>query len=186
MATINTNKILFVATFLSKLAFALLFAAGTFLIHTRIVKNDLVLSCGGDETYIMRKRRVHCEGDECDTWIEIGINPTPENVTEPWDVKVVDCMYNVRGGLFTAAAVFFVFSIILEDPRVKTINEKLHLLIAMLHAVGGLLLFGSVVSEMDIMKRVSSSSPIWVFADYQNSFIMTTQISPIFFGLLEL
>lgn len=168
----NTNKILFIATFLSKLAFTLLFAAGTFLIHTHIVENDLLLSCGGNKTYF-RVKHSHCyingDNERCDP---IWYDYNGVNITEPWDEKVVQCMYNVRGGLFTAAAVFFVFSIILEDPRVKTMNEKLHLLMTMLHALGGLFLFGSVVSEMDIMKRVSSSSIFWTFGDYKYSFVI--------------
>lgn len=121
------------------------------------------MSCGGDETYF--------GGNAYSVYghwyVYNGVN-----ITEPWDEKVVNCMYNVRGGLFTAAAVFFVFSIILEDPKVKTFNEKLHLLMTMLNALGGLFLFGSVISEMDIMKRVSSSSSIWIFSEYKYSFVV--------------
>jgi len=179
MNKINTNEILFITTFLSKFAFAVLFGVGTFLIYGHrgengdVTSNNLVLSCGGDESYFALDT-TSCvyygssDMNRCDIWYDYnGVN-----ITEPWDEKVVQCMYNVRGGLFTAATVFFVFSIILEDPRVKTANRKFYLLMKMLHALGGLFLFGSVVSEMDIMKRLSSYSSIYIYEHYARFFVL--------------
>jgi len=178
MNTNYTNEILFITTFLSKLAFAVLFGVGTFLIYGHrgedgdVRSVDLVLSCGGDESYFALDTSTcyyYGEDSRCEYWYDYkGMN-----ITEPWDEKVVQCMYNVRGGLFTTATIFFVLSIILEDPRVKTTNNrKVYLLMKMLRAVGGLFLLGSVASEMDIMKRLLGASAFYTYVDYARFFVL--------------
>lgn len=182
MNTNQTNEILFLATFLTKLAFAVLFAAGTFLIYGHRGENgdvrsvDLVLSCGGDESYFALDTSTcyyYGEGSGIPNRCEIWYDYKGMNITEPWDEKVVQCMYNVRGGLFTTATIFFVLSIILEDPRVKTTNNrKVYLLMKMLYTLGGLFLLGSVASEMDIMKRLSGSSAFYTYVDYAKFYVL--------------
>lgn len=96
-----------------------------------------------------------------------------EEITEPWDTKVVQCMYNVRGGIFISGTVFFLLSILLETSITPMqINSKIHLFIMMMYAIGSIFIFGSVVSEMDIMKRKTGSASIQVFDDYAKSFVM--------------
>lgn len=141
------QQIIFKAAFLSKLTFGVLFFAGSFLLRDEIIKYNLIKICGGESWYIQGSFDQRA-----------------------WDSEVVDCIYNVRGGLFSAGGCFLVFSIILEEPREKKVfgNEFMQ----MLHAIGGLCLFGSVVSEMDIMKRVSSSAAILNFRDYARYFVI--------------
>lgn len=148
------NKIVFTATFFSKLAFGIFFTVACYFIQSDVVDNDMVDAikiCGGED------------------WYEWGY--WPDKV--PWDEKVVNCLHNARGGLFTAGAVCLLLSILLEAKPALKKDGKFPLVMFLVQVVSSLLIFGAVVSEMDIMKRMKSTTlKIFQADDFEALFII--------------
>ncbi|GFH52683.1 predicted protein [Chaetoceros tenuissimus] len=157
------NKLIFAATFLSKLAFGVLFAVACSFIQSDIVNHgleDAIKICGGEDWYEFGKRYYD---EESSAWVGY----------EPWDEKVVECLYNVRGGLLTAGAVFLLLSIILEAKPLLKSDGKFSLVMFLLNVISGVLIFGAVISEMDIMKRMkSTTSKIFKTDDFEALFFI--------------
>ncbi|GFH52680.1 predicted protein [Chaetoceros tenuissimus] len=132
------NKVIFAATFLSKLAFGIFFSVACFFIQSDIVNHgleDAIKICGGEDWYEDGKRYLDEESSD-GVYLAWGYLA--------WDEKVVHCLHNVRGGLFTAGAV-----------------------------ISSVLIFGAAISEMDIMKRMkSTTSKIFKTDDFEALFII--------------
>lgn len=156
------NKIVFTATFFSKLAFGIFFTVACYFIQSDVVDNDMEAAieiCGGEDWYEW--------GEEY--WnVTLGFR-----VRVPWDEKVVNCLHNARGGLFTAGAVCLLLSILLEAKPALKKDGKFPLVMFLLQVVSSLLIFGAVVSEMEIMKRMkSTTSKIFQADDFEALFII--------------
>lgn len=123
------NKLIFAATFLSKLAFGIFFAVACFFIQSDIVDyglEDAIKICGGEDWYEYGKR-------------------SPEWVyEEAWDEKVVECLHNARGGLLIAGAVCLLLSILLEVKPLLKSDGKFPLAMVLVQVVSSVLIFGAV------------------------------------------